>query len=153
MYSCDFLYNLKRCNNRLYVATDAQSVMSSEWKAQGLYVRRRASHDKLETGLLAKADDQTRKMIEDQESGQKDEYVMAVPRNWVPEFPVFDQKTGKLLARGWRGILLDLSKRGLLTIDKARRVFGCRSLGETDYDLMTFDEKRFQLKKEQKRKG
>ena len=55
------------------------------------------------------------------------------------------------MARGWRGVLTELVKRRLVTLDRARSVFGCSSLGETDYDRMSYDEKRFLMKREQKK--
>jgi hypothetical protein len=87
--------------------------------------------------LKAEADSQTLKYLEEQEKGLTDDYVCGVPHGWVPEYPVFDPKTRRLVARGWRGIVLTLVERKLTTLSKARQVFGS-SLGETSYDRQPF---------------
>jgi hypothetical protein len=74
------------------------------------------------------------------DAGWMPEYVCGVPASWVPEHDVFDPKTGKQLARGWRSIVLLLVRRGFTTIDRARKVFA-PSLGESAYDRLTIEEK------------
>jgi hypothetical protein len=136
MYQFDFEAKLKRLNPRLYIGGEVRKH-NDEWAAQGLYMRRATNRTPIEASLKAQADGDTQKFLEEQEKGLTDDYVCGVPHGWVPEYPVFDPKTRRLVARGWRGIVLTLVERKITTLARARQVFGS-SIGETTYDRLPF---------------
>lgn len=135
----DFKAKLQRLNPALYVA-DSSAKEVWGWKALGVYHRRKKTEDF--GALRHQATAEQLKYIQDQESGFIDEYICGVPAEWVPDFPVFDPVTRNLCAPDWRSILINLWKRGLVDLDKAKRVFGCSSLYERDFDRLDFDSKR-----------
>jgi hypothetical protein len=84
-------------------------------------------------------DSDTRKFMEMKENGQAGEFICGVSE-WTPEYDRFDAESGTLVMRGWRSLALFLVKKGVCSLERAKRVFG-QSLGETDYDRLNFDQK------------
>jgi len=83
----------------------------------------------------------TARFAEATEAGHLDRFVTGVPTGWVPEFDVFNPTTGRQLAKGWRTVLRELLRRDLTTRERIQRHFGVW-LNESDYDRLSFDEKR-----------
>jgi hypothetical protein len=142
VYLFDFSAKLKRLNPALYVAEgSAKDVWG--WKALGIYRRSRVRENF--GALKNQASSEQLKFMQDQEAGLIDEYICGVPADWVPDLPIFDPKTRNLVAPDWRSILIKLWRRGLIDLDKAKRVFGSSSLLERDFDRLDFDGKRERL--------
>lgn len=135
----DFKAKLKRLNPALYI-TESTAKEAWGWKALGIY-RRRAVQENFGS-LKDHADSSQLQYMRDQESGFIDEYICGVPAEWVPDTPIFDSRTKNLQAPCWRSIIITLWKRGLVDLDKAKRVFGSSSLYERDFDRLDFDAKR-----------
>jgi hypothetical protein len=139
LFLFDFKAKLQRLNPALYVAEGTAKEVWG-WKALGVYHRRKKTEDF--GSLKNEATPEQLKYLQDQESGFIDEYICGVPAEWVPDLPVFDPKTRNLAAPCWRSIIITLWKRGLVDLDKAKRVFGSSSLYERDFDRLDFDTKR-----------
>lgn len=77
--------------------------------------------------------------MEMKESGQAGEFLCGVSE-WTPEYDRFNPETGTLMMRGWRSLAMFLVRKGVCTLDRAKHVFGS-SLGETDYDRLSFEQK------------
>jgi hypothetical protein len=77
--------------------------------------------------------------MEMKENGQAGEYLCGVSE-WTPEWDRFNVETGALMMRGWRSLVLHLVRKGVCSLERARKVFSS-SLGESDYDRWSFDQK------------
>jgi len=93
------------------------------------------------------------KYLEGLESGQLDTFICGIPAGEVPEYEVFDFEQTRILMTGWRSIIMALVKQKLVDLDKARNLFNCQSLGESDYDKMDFFKKFEFAKKLAKKEG
>lgn len=142
MFFFDFNSKLKRLNPNLYCGGNSATVFDAEWRSIGIYYRRTVQEAKMTSALMAHASDDERAYIKRREEG--DEFVSGVTINWVPEHPKFSPK-GKLLAKGWRSIVLELVRKGFVSIDRAKKVFNCPSLGESDFDKLSYDGKKTRL--------
>lgn len=138
MFTFDVISKLKRLNRDLYLGDAGREVFG--WPAVGLYRRRNRRED---FGLLAtntSKDDE--KLVTELQSGVRDEYLCGIPVGWIPDLPAFDPGTRKLAAPSWREILLKLSRKGVIDLYRARQIFNAGSLGESDFDRLSFDAKR-----------
>lgn len=140
MYLFVFREKLSQLNPLLYVDTDKATQVNEEWRVAAIRLRKgRASAERTSVvGLQADA----ARFLSDSESGNIDEVVGGVPLEWVPEYDLLDPKAERprLLAKGWRSIVQALVKRGLCSVERARQVFS-RSLGETDYDRSSLEQR------------
>lgn len=138
IFTFDFISKLKRLNRDLYLGDEGREVFG--YPAVGLYRRRNRRED---FGLLAgNATKDDKNLLQDLQSGARDEYLCGIPVGWVPDLPLFDRQSRKLAAPSWRDILLKLSRKGVIDLYRARRVFNDGSLGERDFDRLDFDSKR-----------
>lgn len=158
MQSFIFKTKLAKLNHLLFVDDSAKSRVSDEWSVVGLFLRNN-ERAKSRTFDYASLDGKTREYMKAYDEGNLYEHIGSVPHGYVPENDLFDINTGRLLARGWRSIVLRLVEKRLCTIDKARSVFS-RSLGESDYDRLNSDQKRrlagwepYSAREELRRKG
>lgn len=135
MYLFDFKSKLRRLNDQLYVDDTRARVVDGEYGACGIYIRRRRAAEGISAAGLNYVDKHARDLL----TGEIDEFVMACSTQWVPEYDTFDLKTGKVLARGWRAMVMALVKRKFTTIERARRVFNCSGLGTTEYDHAEYE--------------
>lgn len=139
MFLFDFKAKLQRLNPNLYIG-DSQARDVGGWKALGIYHRRKVKD--VFGSLKNEATSEQLKYMLDQESGQFDEFVCGVPADWVPDIPIFDSQTRNLVAPCWRSIVIKLWHKGLVDLDRAKKVFGSNSLLERDFDRLDFDAKR-----------
>ncbi len=72
------------------------------------------------------------------ESGELNKFLCGVCLEWLPEYDIFNAEYTKIAVPGWRTILMQLIQKKVIDRDKARKVFSCPSLGEADYDRMSF---------------
>ena len=134
----DFSSKIKELNDHLYVKTDDRNEIAEGFHVSGVYYKqpgrvesrfknnKNLVHAKHENYLLAL------------EAGELDKFICGVCLEIVPEYDVFDLAYDRMLAPGWRKVVLRLVKLDLCTLVKARKVFNCSSLGEHDYDKMGF---------------
>lgn len=134
MYLFDLQTKLKKLHRDLYVHVDEVNNMHCGLVSSGIYIKNSTrAQDNTGSGKNY-ANAQTRKHLEDLESGQRAKFVMGVCLNYVPEYDIYDLTRDKILMPGWRTIATRLVKLDIVTLDKAKKVFKCRSLGETDWD-------------------
>ena len=137
----EFNYRLRKLNPRLYVATTYRRHVADGYYGTGIFLKdpgrqRGATRTEMQYGTS----DQQR-YLEAENSGTKDRFIMGCPVEWIPEYDVFNLETGRLMASGWRSVLMHLIKRGLIDRQYARRLFDCGSLGEATYDNLGFNGK------------
>ncbi len=131
----DFKHKLKRLNENLYIADEAR-VMDG-LKHSGIYlkgVRQRG----LSWDTKGQGTSKQEKYYAALESGELDKYMCGVCIEWLPEFDVYNAEYTRIAVPGWRTTLLRLIQSKVVTLDKARKIFECQALGESDYDNMTF---------------
>lgn len=139
LFIFDFQHKLKKLNPSLFVNDSNANARDGEWKVLGLYLRRTAQSERFTEFQKVMLDGDARRYIDAQESGHAAEHVCSVPANWVPERDIFGAD-GKLLAKGWRTIVMNLIARRIVNRERATAVFGT-SLGETAYDRMSFEDR------------
>lgn len=142
----EFESKLKNLNPRIYLQRNIISSFNPELMSTGIYFKDRVyGFDDVNRNVGSK----TRKAIDRMNS--IDEYLGFCTVKHIPEGNLYN-KEGELTARGWREILLDLSRREFVDIKRARKVFKCPSLGLSSYDKLTDDEKssNFLEKKQEK---
>jgi hypothetical protein len=156
LISLVFKEKLAKLNKNLYVDDRARRQIrpGTDHYGSGLYCRNavRTAND-TSAAKLNYLDKASRTYIEDSQNGLLPDFLCGIPTGYIPEYDDIDIESGKLLARGWRSILMFLAtKRRLISLDKARRVFACGSLGEQTYDHKNFEQKLADLRAEDLKK-
>lgn len=121
--------------------TEKRSHIRGDMYSSGLYYKqgRRDTGTTAAERALVHASQRT--YLEAIEAGELDKFICGVSINFVPEYDRFDIEECKILMPGYRTILMRLVKDNLISLDKARKVFDCPSLGESDYDKLNFMQK------------
>lgn len=132
----DFTHKLRQLDSRIIVKTDQPTKMDGLWHS-GIYLQQ-VRQAGLSKGTKGHGTAQQEKFYSELETGQLDKFLCGVCIEWVPEFDIFNAEHTKIAVPGWRTILMRLIQSKLVTKDKARKVFNCQSLGEIDYDRLTF---------------
>jgi len=141
MYLFDLQSKLKRLNNRLIVQTDQpRKILFGITSYPIVLAFGKRTHRSSNTARYDRLDTDARRYMEMKQSGQAGEYMGGVCE-YVPEYDEFDIESGQLRFRGWRSIAYNLVLRGACTLDRARKVFNCSSLGETDWDKLPSEQK------------
>jgi hypothetical protein len=138
MYLFDFQPKLKKLNKSLYVNTDNVNRVSAGVFTTGIYVRAAGQSKKVEGVNTNYAQSDASRYLRELRSGQLDAFVCGVSVNFVPEYDIYDLDREKILMPGWRTIALTLVRKELCSLEKAKRVLKCNSLGESDYDRLPF---------------
>lgn len=137
VYLFDFQSKLKRLNPLLCVHVEKANRIAPGVFVTGIYLRQPKRHASAAKTNTNYASLEQREILQSAAEGHKDVFVHGVSTNYVPEYDIFDLDREKLLMPGYRTILLALVKKGLCPLDRARRVFNCSSLGDTDWDKIT----------------
>lgn len=136
MYSFVFKEKLRRLNPSLYLKEDIASQRDEHNSASGIYSRAKMRDDKKSN--YNQLDTAARQWLTAKESGNMDTYITACPNGWIPEYDVIDVDTGRLVAKGWRTIVLFLVKQRQCSLERARNIFS-RTLGEHTWDLASYE--------------
>jgi hypothetical protein len=142
MHTFDFNAAIALLNKGVYIdVSNITTYVKTGEKA--LAVKRRTARRKAATSAKQRneADSLDLRFLDDEVQGTKDEFLMAIPYPWVPEYDELDGKTGRVIKRGWRSAALSLVRKNICTIEQARKVFKCRSLGESTYDKLGYEGK------------
>lgn len=140
-----FKEKLKQLNPLLVVDSENASVVldmkqnPTGWSTAQMYVNHGKRQEEMPHHLKTNLDLDAQKFLDAKEAGELFEFVCGVPIEDVPEYNIFSNRK-RILARGWRNILRILIKRNLVSLAKARKVFNCSSLCESDYDNLSEDE-------------
>jgi hypothetical protein len=130
---------LKKLNPLLYLGRTEVDYFNGELGSTGIYLKRRS----IDAQKIANEADHTNFIKKDcitagamRNLRDNDEYLGMTTLRHIPEGNQYlpDQS---LWAKGWREIVLAIVKRGHCTLERARRVFECPSLGQSDWDRMS----------------
>jgi uncharacterized protein (UPF0262 family) len=148
MYVFDLQSKLKQLNTNLYVDQRFANWVKDDFWVCGIYLRGGPTiRQKLSTTQMVGMDATRRSILEAGYKGLRDRHVGGCNKQYVPEYDIFDLESGEMLAEGWRTITCSLAKRGFISLAKARKVFNAPSLGEQDYDRLSFYEKLDRVRK------
>ncbi len=134
MYIFDLQAKLQKIHPDLYVKTDIVNHMHCGLVSSGIYLKNpKRSKDTTGSGknLIIAVQ---RRYLEAMETGQLDKFVMGICLNYIPEYDVYDLERERVLMPGWRTVAVRLARANIASLDKLKKVFKCRSLGETDWD-------------------
>ncbi len=140
MYLFDLQAKLKKANPELYVQTDKAITAFHEIKSHPLMLRFGKRYRGFSNIGKHYMDNDTQRYMEMKENGQAGEYICGVSA-YSPEYDRFNLDTGVLEVRGWRSVAMFLVKKGICSLDQARKAFECSSLGTTMYDKADYDKK------------
>jgi len=136
-----FQSQLQKLNSSLYVNKDA-AVQSGGFKHSGVYFKLGgpvpltvSSADRHQASI------EQIKYLDALDAGQLDRFLCGTCIDFVPEYDIIDVERMRVIAPGWRSILLRLVQLKVCTLDQARKVFSCSSLGQNDFDRMNFFER------------
>lgn len=130
-----FEEKLKKVNPNLYIDKEHITYATNpELGSSGIYLKNRRRDYINPTGL----EYDYKKAVETHNAA--DDYITWVTKHIVFESDQFTEE-GKRVALGWRTIVKKLVKDNLITSKKAKAIFGWE---ESDYDRLTFEEKRAQ---------
>lgn len=137
MLLTDFKAKLRRLDTRLEIQHANPQLRENNLKFAPLYYK----SPRREFSKIAKTDRNLvhsghAQYLDALEKGVMDIYVTAICLDFIPEYDIFNKEYTKLAVIGWRSVLLMLVKKNIVSLDKARKVFNCQSLGEHDYDKM-----------------
>lgn len=132
MFQFDFIHKLRKCNSLFYIGAHA-TIINEAHSAASLMLRR-SKRDIQKVNLNYAG--QAAEYLQASQAGQVDEFICGVPVGELPEYDVFDNTTGRLLARGWRSTLCILAKKRVVSLDTARRVFNHGGIGLDEYDKL-----------------
>jgi hypothetical protein len=139
MFLCDFKAKLAKVNHLLYVYDEKASENFRKQKVSGIYLRGGRRKGGIATWEKHEAADKNAiAYIEADEKGEFDTFCGGCNLDEMPEYDIYDLEWGRMVNMGWRSTLLMLAKRGFINLDKARKIFNCPSLGESDYDRLDF---------------
>jgi hypothetical protein len=139
MFTFDLSAKLTRLNPRLFISSNNASRVG-EFLVGGIYDRK-ATREKSLSDVEKHYTGEASQHMEDAASGHLANFLCGVPIGFVPEHDIFDLKTGALQARGWRTIVKTLVSKGVIDLNKSRKVFGRPGLGTDQYDRLSFDDR------------
>ncbi len=140
MLLCDFQAKLRRLHPGLYVKTDARKELAEGFHITGIYIKvpKREVY-KYTTRVNKNAVNHKHEdYLNAAERGELDKFICGVCLEQVPEYDIFCLVNNSMLAPGWRKIALRMVKLKICSLAHARKIFSCSSLGESDYDKMSF---------------
>lgn len=142
MLLTDFKAKLRKLDTRLEIQHEKPQLRENKLKFAPLYFK----NPRREYSKIAKSDRNLvhaahAKYLDALESGVMDTYVTSICLDFIPEYDIFNKEYTKLAIIGWRSVLLILVNKKIISLDKARKVFNCQSLGEHDYDKLGFFDK------------
>lgn len=135
----DFQSRLRKINPGLYVKTDEISKLSlPDLRISGIYLKQHKRQEIKHKNDKNAVDYHHEGYLTALERGELDTFICGVALDYIPEYDVFDFARNQMLMPGWRKIALRLVELKLCSLEKAKKVFECSSLGESDYDKMSF---------------
>jgi hypothetical protein len=131
MTALEFERKLKKLNQRLYVSRTVNTTYNPELFSSGIYFQNGSELTNLypKKSLTVSEFEQYREVNE-----TPDLYVSWCTWRHIPE-GTWIAKDESIIAPGWRQILLKLSAKKYIDLQRARKVFSCPSLGLSTYDL------------------
>lgn len=143
----DFQSKLRKLDPNLYVRTDDVRVLENGLKHAGVYYKQKKQAVKSNKVDRLHASSEQQKYLNALEKGELDFYVCGICIDILPEYDIINTNYGRIVSLGWRTVLLRLVEHKITTLEKARKVFNCSSLGESDFDKANFHQKLAIIKK------
>lgn len=143
----NFKNKLTKLNPALYVHQDLGRTEGGLRHSAIYYKQPGRTPIKVSKADLQEAHSSQIHYLEALEAGEIDKYMCGVCLDFVPEYDIINTEYVKIIAMGWRSTLLRLVSLKVCTLEKARKVFNCASLGESDYDRANFHGKIAMIKK------
>lgn len=125
---------LKKLDPALYLRTDKVHIDKKGRKMAGIYRRKAVRKESRLMHKRQHTDLGHQKYMMAKASGDFDVYCGGACIGYIPEYDEFSPKTGALEATGWRTIAMRLHRQEGYPLEKLRRVFQCRGLGDCEYD-------------------
>lgn len=141
MFVFDLKNKLQQIDGRLYVKDDAMRYARGEALSAVYLKENRRGIRSISDTALHYASAEAREHLEDVEYGFIDTFVCGIPLGEIPEYDQFDVIDNRIVCAGWRTVALKLVEKKICSLEKARKVFECSSLGEADIDKMSFCQK------------
>lgn len=141
MYLFDLQAKLRELHPDLYVKTDTINKLHCGLVSSGIYLKNPKRAADRSTWGKHYVHEKQRKYLEAIEAGQLDKFIMGVCLNYIPEYDIYDLERERILMPGWRTIVKRLHANKIITLDKARKVFNCKSLGESDWDKLNLHQR------------
>lgn len=135
MYTFDFHAKLRQLEKSVFIDVNTLSVFNNGEQALAVKQHKNKRAQSVSAAKLAQATTEDRRYLDSSVDGSFDEFLMAIPYPYVPEYDEFEAN-GRIKKRGWRSAALQLVRLNVATLDEVRRIFNSRSLGETPYDKM-----------------
>jgi len=137
----NFKTKLTKLNSRLFIKSDS-AKKDGQFRFSGIYYKE-PERDKISasSGDRNYAHVSQQKYLNELAAGNLDKFICGTCIDFIPEYDIIDTERSRIVAAGWRSILLRLVSLKLTTMDRARKVFSCPSLGEADFDRASFFEK------------
>lgn len=138
----DFQNRLKRVNPLLYVQTEMSVKREEGHRHSGIYLKNpKRQQMNVSTEDYGSVNPNHIKYLEALEKGELDSFICGICIDFIPEYDIFNLEYSRLCVPGWRSIALTLVNKKVATLDKVRKAFNCKGLGESDYDKMSFFQK------------
>ena len=138
----DFQNRLKKVNPLLYVQTDKAVKRPEGHRHTGIYLK---NHKRTDTGVDSSnfgiVNPNHIKYLQALENGELDTFICGICIDFIPEYDIFNLEYSRMCVPGWRSIALTLVSKKVASLDKVRKAFNCKGLGESDYDKMSFFQK------------
>jgi len=139
MLLTDLQYKLRRIDTRLYIDTSKPFIRENGLKFSPLYLKKAYRVDvnvqKTDRNIVnAKHAD----YLDALERGEMDTYITAICLDFIPEYDIFNMEYTKLAVMGWRSLGMLLKNKNIASLEKIRKAFECRGLGESDYDKASY---------------
>ena len=138
MHLVSFNEKLTKLNPRLYIDQKTPKPWCGHLLA-GIYLKspKRAKRRFFKSDYHGDA----AKYISALEAGYLDQHVSSICLDLIPEWDIWDLNNRMIKVRGWRTVLLELARKKVIDLEKARKIFSCSSLGLTDYEQAPWERK------------
>lgn len=138
----DFQNRLKKVNPLLYVQTDKSVKRPEGHHHSGIYLKNRSrSAMGVSSESYGSVNTNHIKYLEALEKGELDTFICGICLDFIPEYDIFNLEQSRMCVPGWRSLALTLVNKKVATLEKVRKAFHCKGLGESDYDKMSFFQK------------
>ncbi|NDG32708.1 hypothetical protein EB118_21865 [bacterium] len=139
MLLTDFQAKLRRIDTRLYIDSSRPFTRENGLRFVPLYLKKaRKSEITVQRSDRNSVSAAHAQYLDALESGVMDTYITAICLDFIPEYDIFNMEYTKLAVMGWRSIGLLLRNMKIADIDRIKKAFDCKGLGESDYDRASY---------------
>lgn len=140
MLTFDLVGKLRQCNPLIYLIN--RGLEYEGIGLAGIWIKKRREVN-VKGALLTKGAGRLREAA----AGNIDQVLSNVPWPEVPEFEHLTENGKNIARKGWRSVVKDCVNKGAFSWSTAKKVFGS-SLGEFDWDRLSYSGKEAALKRE-----